>query len=73
MFEKFYRAAPPTPDGRRGVGLGLAICRAIVAAHEGRLTARNRPEGGAEFVIVLPVKEPPPLVATDALAAGSAS
>jgi two-component system sensor histidine kinase KdpD len=73
VFEKFYRAAPPTPDGRRGVGLGLAICRAVVQAHDGRLTARNRPEGGAEFVLVLPVKEPPPLVATDTLAAGSAS
>ena len=61
VFEKFYRAAPQTPDGRRGVGLGLAICRAIVDAHDGRLTAGNRPEGGAEFVIVLPTKEPPPV------------
>src|SRR5262249_19905175 len=36
VFEKFFRAAlPPTPDGRRGAGLGLTICTAIVAAHAG--------------------------------------
>jgi two-component system sensor histidine kinase KdpD len=70
VFEKFYRAAS-TPDGRRGVGLGLAICKAIVEAHGGRITARNRPSGGAEFIIALPCLEDAPQVALDEVSAGS--
>ncbi len=57
IFEKFER-------GRResatpGVGLGLAICRAIVAAHGGTIRGETRPEGGARFVFTLPCGEPP--------------
>jgi len=37
-----------------GLGLGLAICRRILAAHDGTITATNRPDGGAEFAIRLP-------------------
>jgi two-component system sensor histidine kinase KdpD len=54
VFDKFYRGATVPPDARRGVGLGLAICRGMVEAHGGRITARNRAEGGAEFLIALP-------------------
>jgi two-component system sensor histidine kinase KdpD len=54
VFDKFYRA-PQAADSRRGSGLGLAICRAIVHAHGGTITAANRPAGGAEFVIRLPL------------------
>lgn len=55
LFEKFVRgsAAP-------GVGLGLAVARAIVEAHGGHITAANRPEGGALFRIELPMPNPPP-------------
>ena len=42
-----------------GVGLGLAICQAIVTIHEGKIRADNRAEGGARFIITLPVREPP--------------
>jgi len=65
VFEKFFRGTAALPDGRRGVGLGLAICRAIVEAHAGRITARNRPGGGAEFVIWLPVSADAPTVRLD--------
>ena len=54
VFEKFYRASARS-DAGRGSGLGLAICRAIAKAHGGQLTAANRPSGGAEFVLRLPL------------------
>lgn len=38
----------------QGMGIGLAICQSIVAAHGGALSVANRPEGGAEFRVVLP-------------------
>lgn len=44
-------------DSSRGVGLGLTICKAVVDAHQGRITAFNRPEGGAVFRIELPYDE----------------
>ncbi len=37
-----------------GLGLGLAICRRIVDAHGGRITAANGPAGGAVFTVRLP-------------------
>jgi two-component system sensor histidine kinase KdpD len=59
VFEKFYQA---TPGRKRGVGLGLSICRVIVHAHGGNIWARNRPGGGAAFGFDLPMPdEPPPL------------
>ena len=45
VFDKFYRAN----SAQGGVGLGLTICRAIIAAHDGRIWAANRPGGGAVF------------------------
>jgi two-component system sensor histidine kinase KdpD len=53
IFEKFYRGTQATKrDG--GVGLGLTICRAIVAAHGGRIEARNRAGGGTTIQFILP-------------------
>ena len=60
IFEKFYRGPGPTGDGRRGVGLGLAICQAGIQAHGGTIQANNRPGGGAEFIIKLPRGESTP-------------
>ncbi len=39
-------------------GLGLSVAHSIVSEHKGRLWAENRPEGGAVFVIELPVGPP---------------
>jgi len=64
IFDKFYRASP-TADGGRGSGLGLAICRAIVKAHGGAITASNRPGGGAEFLIRLPLPKDAPQVVVE--------
>ncbi len=57
VFEKFYRAAS---DGRQGAGLGLAICRGVVAAHGGRIWAHNLPEDGVAFLFTLPLTDTPP-------------
>jgi two-component system sensor histidine kinase KdpD len=56
VFERFHRAARPAVGG---VGLGLPIARAIAHAHGGRLTASNRPGGGALFRLTLPILDPP--------------
>jgi two-component system sensor histidine kinase KdpD len=66
VFDKFFRGATIAPDGRRGVGLGLAICQAIVEAHGGKITAVNRRGGGAEFIIGLPCVETPPRIDVEA-------
>jgi two-component system sensor histidine kinase KdpD len=65
VFDKFFRGGAPTPDGRRGVGLGLAICQAIIKAHGGWISASNRPTGGAEFTITLPCDPAAPRVVLD--------
>jgi two-component system sensor histidine kinase KdpD len=59
IFEKFYRIRP-TASG--GIGLGLTICRAIVEAHGGRISAANRAGGGAVFRFTLPLEVEPPQV-----------
>jgi two-component system sensor histidine kinase KdpD len=64
IFEKFFRGQVISPDGRRGVGLGLAICRGIIDAHGGKIHAQSRPSGGAEITITLPLEENPPSIST---------
>ncbi|GJJ01253.1 two-component sensor histidine kinase [Duganella rhizosphaerae] len=57
VFEKFTRGE--RESAKPGVGLGLAICRAIVDAHGGRIHAAPSPLGGAAFVMTLPLGTPP--------------
>lgn len=64
VFEKFFRASP-TADAGRGSGLGLAICRAIIQAHGGKVTAANRPGGGAVFIVRLPAAKNAPQVVVE--------
>ncbi len=63
LFEKFERGA--AESAKPGVGLGLAICRAILNAHGGEIHAENRAEGGARFVFRLPLGTAPRYEAAD--------
>ncbi|MBN3835342.1 DUF4118 domain-containing protein [Burkholderia sp. Ac-20344] len=70
IFDKFTRGEKESATP--GIGLGLAICRAIVEAHGGKIGALNRtaPDGhvtGARFWFTLPVETPPaaPAVSDD--------
>lgn len=70
IFDMFVRGAPESP--MPGVGLGLAICRAIVEAHGGTISACNRQPSGACFTFSLPVGNPP-LIEEEALPPESAA
>jgi signal transduction histidine kinase len=54
LFEPFRRLGTDRVRGRGGVGLGLAIVRSIVTAHDATISARPRPEGGLDLEISLP-------------------
>lgn len=60
LFDKFYRVKNEATQS--GVGLGLAICRAIVEAHGGTISAKNLPSGGAEFSFIIPLDHAPPIM-----------
>ncbi len=64
LFEKFTRGQ--VESAVPGVGLGLAICRAIIEVHGGQIRAENRVAGGACFTFTLPLEMPPPLEIEDA-------
>jgi signal transduction histidine kinase len=49
LFDAFYTSKPD------GMGLGLTICRSIVHAHHGQLTAHRNPDGGLSFVVSMPL------------------
>jgi len=60
LFEPFRRLGNDRVRGRGGVGLGLAIVRSIVIAHEGTIRVRPRAGGGLELEVSLPGGRVPP-------------
>jgi two-component system OmpR family sensor kinase len=62
VFDRFFRADEVrTPEAdAQGTGLGLAIVRAIAELHGATVEARNRPEGGAQFVVQFLAPAPSP-------------
>jgi two-component system, OmpR family, sensor kinase len=54
LFERFYRADESRSRSSGGSGLGLSIVWAIVAAHNGTVSASPREGGGSEFMVTLP-------------------
>jgi two-component system, OmpR family, sensor kinase len=55
VFERFYRADSSRARASGGAGLGLAIVSAVIEAHGGSVEALETPNGGATFVITLPL------------------
>jgi len=53
IFEKFYRAEPLVESNIPGLGIGLAVCKGLVEANGGHLTAYQRVGGGAVFQMSL--------------------
>ena len=51
VFDPFYTTRPVG----QGSGLGLSACYGIIQEHGGKITCRNRDEGGASFVVELPI------------------
>src|SRR5436190_12134984 len=52
IFEPFFTTKT------KGMGLGLSVCRTIIAAHRGKLWATNNPDSGATFHFSLPISVP---------------
>ncbi len=53
VFDKFYRVAEL--GSAKGLGLGLAICKAFIEAHNGRISLENNPMGGTIVRFVIPL------------------
>ena len=57
LFDMFYTANNQKGDSRRGLGLGLALCKAIILAHGGEIGVRDNTPRGSIFYFTLPAQE----------------
>ncbi len=57
IFEMFYTGQNKVADGRRGFGLGLALCKSIAESHHGSITLSDNTPTGCCFSVSLPMKE----------------
>ena len=57
LFSGLLDSQEPTDNSRSNMGIGLSVCSAIITAHGSEITARNKPEGGAEFSFALEMEE----------------
>lgn len=57
LFKPFHAMSVHEKETRRGVGLGLSICKAIIEEHGGEIRGWNNDLGGATFAFTIPLKE----------------
>lgn len=57
IFEMFYTGMNRVADGRRGLGLGLSLCKSIIEAHGGKITLEDNTPSGCRFTFILPAEE----------------
>ena len=57
VFDMFYTGVKHSADSRRGIGLGLSLCRSIVQAHGGEIWMMNARPHGAKVSFTLPIAE----------------
>ena len=57
IFEMFYTGKTTVADSQRSLGLGLALCRSIIEAHEGTLVLTDHNPHGCDFIFTLPLSE----------------
>lgn len=55
LFGQHVASGKRAVDSISGMGLGLSICKTIVEAHSGTIMGKNKPEGGAQFTVTLPM------------------
>jgi two-component system sensor histidine kinase KdpD len=56
IFDGYSMNHNRSADTAKGMGIGLSICKTIVNAHGGTITAQNREHGGAMFTFTLPLE-----------------
>lgn len=57
IFDRFFTGEIKYSDSRKGVGLGLSICKSIINAHKGDISVRNNKDKGATFKFILPKED----------------
>ena len=63
IFERLFQASDPALAGRKGLGLGLYICKELVTRQGGQIWAKSAPGQGAVFSVTLPIFSLPHLIA----------
>ncbi len=58
VFERFWRGEPSRARRTGGAGIGLAIVRELVRAHDGRIDVESKPGEGSRFRVTLPTAPP---------------
>jgi signal transduction histidine kinase len=62
IFERLFQTSDPSLEGRKGLGLGLYICKDLVTRQGGQIWAKSGPEQGSVFSVTLPIFSLPNLI-----------